>query len=203
MLANGIPDDLTLLNAMRLGDERALEKLYTRYWLKLLSVAMNRLDVENEAEECVQDVFIGIWKRRETLVVTHSLSAYLSAAIKNQVLNRLAQRYTQKHNPTLLPLKDIAYETADSGLLTSDIAIIVETAVSALPEKCQMVYRLSREHGKSNKEISQELGISEKTVEGHLTKAIQAIRKRLSSNTSLTFLALFEWYMGTGGNHLK
>lgn len=201
MIANGIPDDDKLLNAMRLGDERALEKLYDRYWIKLLSVAMNRLNVESEAEECVQDVFIGIWKRRESLVLTHSLSAYLSVAIKNQVLNRLAQRYTKKHKPTLLPLKDIAYETADAGLLTRDLAIIVEATVSALPEKCQMVYRLSREHGKNNKEIARALGISEKTVEGHLTKAIQAIRKRLSSNASFTLLALFEWYIGTRSNH--
>jgi RNA polymerase sigma-70 factor (ECF subfamily) len=197
MQVNNIPDDRTLLDAMRLGDERALGKLYDRYWMKLLSIAINRLNVQTEAEECVQDVFIGIWRRRESIAVTHNLGAYLSAAIRNQVLNRLAQRYTKKHNPEFRPQKDLAYETADSGILAKDLSALVESTVSILPEKCQMIYRLSRMDGKSNKTIASELNISEKTVEGHITKAIQAIRKRLSSDITILLWITLECYINS------
>jgi RNA polymerase sigma-70 factor (ECF subfamily) len=197
MQLDNITDDKALLDAIRLGDERALGKLYDRYWMRLLSIAMNRLDVETEAEECVQDVFIGIWRRRESLTITHNLGAYLSAAIKNQVFNRLAQRYTKKHNPEHRPLEDLAYETADAGLLAKDLLALVENTVSTLPEKCQMVYRLSRMDGKNNKAIATELNISEKTVEGHITKAIQAIRKRLPSDITIILWATLEWYISS------
>jgi RNA polymerase sigma-70 factor (ECF subfamily) len=197
MQVHQIPDDQTLLDAMRLGDERALGKLYERYWMRLLSIAMNRLDIEAEAEECVQDVFIAIWRRRESLAITHNLGAYLSAAIKKQVLNRLAQRYTKKYNPEVRPQEDLAYETADSRLLAKDLSDLIENAISQLPEKCKMVYRLSRMDGKSNKIIASELNISQKTVEGHITKAIQAIRKRLPSDITLILWATLEWYINS------
>jgi RNA polymerase sigma-70 factor (ECF subfamily) len=197
MLEDNIPDDKTLLDAMRLGDERALGKLYERYWMKLLSIAMNRLDTETEAEECVQDVFISIWRRRETLTVIQNLPAYLAVAIKKQVINRLSQRYTKKHDLKTEFRGAMAYETADAALLAKDLSDLVETTVSILPEKCQMIYRLSREQGKGNKLIAAELGISEKTVEGHLTKAIHAIRKRLSSDITIILWATLEWYINS------
>lgn len=192
--------DQLLLNAVRLGDERALAKIYSKYWMKLLSTAIHRLSAETEAEECVQDVFIGIWRRRETLKEIENLEAYLSVATKNQILNRLAHRYTKKHNLKIPNTQDTAYETADAGLLAKDLSAMIEHTVSSLPEKCRMVYRMSRDHGKNNKVIAMELGISEKTVEGHLTKAIQTIRQRLSAHAGLPVMVILDWYINF---HLK
>jgi RNA polymerase sigma-70 factor (family 1) len=189
-------EDEELLDAMRSDDERALAKLYDRYWMRLLSVAMNRLDHEMEAEECVQDVFIGIWRNRKSLTITHTLGAYLAVAIKNQVMNRLAKRYTKKYNPQP-STEEFAYETADSRLLEQDLSMMVESAIAQLPEKCQLVYRMSRIEGKSNKAIAGELDLSEKTVEGHITKAIHLIRKRLSSDAPLVIWTIMEWYVNS------
>ncbi len=189
-----ITNDQKLADVIRLGDERALGKLYDRYWLKLLSIAINRLNSETEAEECVQDVFIGIWRRRELFIITTNMESYLSVAIRNQVMNRLVKRYTKKHNPEP-QISEFAYETADSSLLQKELSTLVDGIVSKLPEKCQIVYRLSRLEGKNNKTIAEELNITEKTVEGHLTKAIKTIRKQLSSDISLTIWAILEWYI--------
>lgn len=188
-------EDADLVESMRQGDVRALEKLYDKYWMQLLAVAMNRLNGEGEAEECVQDVFIGIWKRRESLVITQSFKAYLGAAIKNQVYNRLAKRYTKKHGFQFEAQPEIAYETADSVLLMKDLSGLIDQVVSTLPEKCQMVYRMSRQEGISNKDIAKKLNISEKTVEGHITKALHAIRQRLPSGAFLFTVATLEWYI--------
>jgi len=191
-----IENDIDLLNGLRLDDERALAKLYDRYWVKLLAIAMNRLDHEMEAEECVQDVFLGIWRNRSNLVITHTLQGYLAVAIKNQVMNRLAKRYAKKHNPQ--PMSEtFAYETADSKLVTQDLKLAVDAAIAQLPEKCQLVYRMSRIEEKSNKTIAKELNLSEKTVEGHITKAIQNLRKRLSSGAPLVIWTILEWYINS------
>lgn len=195
MQSNSNSEDRDLLHSMKEGDVRALGKLYDKYWMQLLSIAMNRLNGAGEAEECVQDVFIGIWKRRDSLTITQSFNAYLSTAIKNQVYNRLAQRYTKKNNLQLGLQSEIAYETADSALLTKDLSELIDQAVSTLPKKCQIVYLMSRQEGISNKDIAKKLNISEKTVEGHITKALQAIRKYLPSGSSLFTVTALEWYI--------
>jgi len=187
-----IEDENLLINALRQDDERALKKLYHLYWIKLLAIANNRLVNGFEAEECVQDVFVGLWRTRHTLHITSHLGAYLSAAVKNQVLNRLAKRYTNKHN-IKFETTEFAYETADANLLTRDLNLTIEAAVNQLPDKCQMVYRMSRIQGKNNATIATELNLSEKTVEGHLTKAIKNIRQRLTGETVVA-LTILEWY---------
>ncbi|SEM26098.1 RNA polymerase sigma-70 factor, ECF subfamily [bacterium A37T11] len=176
--------DLELIASLKQGHEGALTEIYNRYWDKLLSVASNRLASDHEAEECVQDVFLSLWRRREELVLTHTLSTYLGAAVKYQVINRLDKRYADKYLQTteLTPEMEhaVQVEAADSSLLEKELLQRLEATVAKLPAKCQMVYRLSREEGRTNKEIAQILVISEKTVEGHLTKAFHDIRNNLS-----------------------
>jgi RNA polymerase sigma-70 factor (family 1) len=185
---------MVLISALNRDDERALKELYDVYWMKLLAIASNRLDDDADAEECVQDVFIGLWRNRHKINITHSLNAYLAAAVKNQVFNRLAKRYTKKHNINFQP-EQVSNISADSKLLEQDLFTSLEAAIKELPEKCQMVYRMSRLEGKTNSMIAAELNVSQKTVEGHMTKAILSIKKRFSSNTIPIFLSLLEWYL--------
>lgn len=159
----------------------AFNEIYNRYWMKLLAQATYDLQNESEAEECVQDVFVKIWNNRATLSLRFKLSTYLYRAIKNQIINVLEKRYAKRNQ--LLPLPadlDVgSVLSADSVLLEKELLAALEAAVAALPEKCGVVYRMSRFEGKTNQEIARELGISEKTVEGHVTKAIKDIREGL------------------------
>ncbi len=129
------------------------------------------------------------------MVLTHSLATYLSTAVKYQIINRLDKRYAAKNLQTTeltaemeLPMQAAA---ADTRLLENELMQRLETTVCRLPEKCRMVYRLSREEGRTNKEIAQELAISEKTVEGHLTKALHEIRNSLSLFAPLMLVEQF------------
>ena len=175
--------DLELLDLLKSGDQSAFTTLYDRYWDKLLAVALNRLNDEQEAEECVQDVFISFWRRREELVLTHNLSTYLWAATKYQVLNRLDKRYSKRQIKTteLLDENVIGLHSPEVYLLEKELMARIEATVQELPEKCRIIYRMSREDGKTNREIAGELEIVEKTVEGHLTRALRDIRANLTS----------------------
>lgn len=175
--------DNALFALLKQGDQAAFTEIFGRYWDKLLAVAVNRLGDEQEAEECVQDVFIRFWQRREELVLTHNLSTYLWAAVKYQVLNRLDKRYAKRRIKTTELLDDnvLGLHSPEVYLLEKELMARIEVTVQELPEKCRMVYRMSREEGKTNPEIAAELEIAEKTVEGHLTRALREIRTNLTS----------------------
>ena len=183
MAAHKTLSDNELLALLKEGDQYALAEIYGRYWDKLLAVAVNRLGDEQEAEECVQDVFVSFWRRREELVLTHNLSTYFWAATKYQVLNRLDKRYAKRRIKTTELLDDnvVGVHSPEVYLLEKELMARIEATVQALPEKCRIIYRMSREEGKTNREIAGELAIAEKTVEGHLTRALRDIRTNLTS----------------------
>lgn len=172
--------DHELIALLKQDHQEALTEIYNRYWDKLLAVASNRLDVEEEAEECVQDVFLSLWKRRNELVLKHALSTYLWIAVKYQVINRLDKRYAKRNMQTIDLVEKVDVWSPEVYLLEKELMERIEISVRQLPEKCRMIYRMSRDEGKSNKEISKALNISEKTVEGHITKALKDIRSNLN-----------------------
>lgn len=181
MKAYGNYNDHELIAFLKEDDQEAMREIYNRYWDKLLAVAVNRLAIEEEAEECVQDVFLSLWKRRDGLVLNHALSTYLGVAVKYQVINRLDKRYAKRQLQTTELLDEMTVPSAEAYLFEKELLERIAATVQALPEKCQMIYRMSREEGKSNKEIATELDISEKTVEGHVTRALKDIRNNLST----------------------
>jgi RNA polymerase sigma-70 factor (family 1) len=175
--------DEELLHLTRSGEGAAFTEIYHRYWKKLLTVAINKTggNIE-EAEEIVQDIFVSLWSRREKLELTSSLEHYLAASVKYQIIKSLAKkdllrRYTVHNQSTASGSDNSTQDWLDFEELQSRL----EALVAALPEKCQLVYRMSRESGYSQKKIAGELSISEKTVEAHLGKALKSLRDGLYS----------------------
>jgi len=122
------------------------------------------------------------------------LYTYLSAAVRYRVLDMLDKQHRAVHfaTKTLSDLTDVGSSgtAPDANLLERELIEKIEVAVKQLPEKCQIVYRMSREDGFSHKKIATELSISEKTVEAHLSKAVRDIR----SNLSITFPSIIIWF---------
>jgi len=169
-----------LLSRLTKGDETAFTEIYNLYWDKLFMVATHKLHNASEAEELVQDIFLDIWHRREELQI-NSLNAYLATAVKYRVINLLAKRSRQ-----LRYEQHAGQTTAEADLSTEhwlsfdDLRDKLGKLVADLPEKCRIVFQLSRDKGFSQKEIANELGIAEKTVEAHLAKAIRTLRTHLA-----------------------
>lgn len=183
--------DLELLRLIALSDEFAFEEIYKRYWDKIYVVAFHRLRNLQEAEDVVQTIFLNLWKRRSSLPSPLHIRAYLSAAAKYEILNRLAKesRYLDYQNHIVRQLH-VGENTTQQMLSFDELQKTIEQTVRALPEKCQLVYRLSRESNLTEKEIAQEMNISTKTVETHLTKAMKVLRKAILKARHI-FVSLF------------
>ncbi|EDM38636.1 putative RNA polymerase ECF-type sigma factor [Pedobacter sp. BAL39] len=183
--------DEQLVNLLKQDSERAFTVLYNRYWDRLLQVAYYKLGSQEEAEEVLQQVFLELWEHRLDRQLRYSFATYISSILKYTIYNRLAER--RKRNA--VPIEgemyhNLADHSTQNWLDFSEIRGEIETLVVQLPEKCQMVYRLSREEWMTAQEISENMQINKKTVEGHLTKALKFIKENLSMLSFLLFVVV-------------
>ena len=176
-----LPDEKAVLDRLGQGDEAAFEQIYNGYWKPLFYLAATRLNSLADAEEIVQDIFLDIWNRRQDLAITTGLSAYLAVSVKYRVINLLAKKARQHRQQQALAKGAILLDSSsEASINVASLRTELEKQTARLPDKCQLVFRLSREAGYSHREIATQLQISEKTVESHLTKALRHLRAGLS-----------------------
>ncbi|MEM9142102.1 MAG: RNA polymerase sigma-70 factor [Bacteroidota bacterium] len=161
-----------------LKNHQVFESLYQKHWKKLYSICFQRTHDVEASEEMVQDIFISLWKRWEEIELTSSVENYLFKAAKLKVIDYYRAEQRIKEVCTLQSNK--ASSTADQKVANTVEDIILEDhtrhLVDQLPERCQKVYKLSREKQLNTREIAFEMGISQKTVKNHLTKALGFLR---------------------------
>lgn len=163
--------------SLQQGDRQVFADIYDFYWKKLLSIAFNLTKDKESAEEIVQEVFVSLWKRRETLQIL-SLSHYLATAVKFstfKVLQR-ARRHEQILNSEM---PQLAYQQDQNMIDARFLQEYLHDVVNTLPERCKLVFQLSRDEYYSNREIAAELQISEKAVEANITRALKVLRVQL------------------------
>lgn len=155
------------------------ELLYRRYYAPLCSHATRLVYARDVAEDLVTELFVRLWQQRDFERVSGSFRAYLFTAVRNRAINYL--RWEQGHTERLDAASDdiLPDLLADDPLAFEELAEQVHQAVGSLPPQCRNVFLLSRFEGKKNREIADELRISLKTVEGHLTKALALVRLAL------------------------
>ena len=170
--------DEQLLQLMQAGEESAFTELYNRYWDKLLPRAVMQLGSREDAEELLHDVYVRLWKRRGTIELRHSFHTYIAAVLKYEILHRLADRKNKRLRERAAGEQQLllADRSTEEQLDFLDLQEQLEASVRQLPDKCQLVFRLSREKGLGEKEIADQLQISPKTVQNHIHRALQALR---------------------------
>lgn len=189
MLNIGRDTDAMLFEAITHDNEQAFATLYDRYWCRLLAVAYAVTKEQNLAEEVVQEVFVSLWQRRQTVSV-QNLEQYLATAVKFSAFKAMQRR--RRHHEiesgviSMQP-QSVASEEVDAKFLREYMNDIVEN----LPEKCQIVFKMSRESYLTNKEIADNLNISQKSVESHITRALKVLKLGLRRAGYLFFMMLF------------
>lgn len=158
----------------------AFEVLYNRYWKKLLTEARFQTGSQQEAEEIVQQVFLNIWKLRKELTLQHCFYTYLASSVKYGILASLAREKKQKKFfQKLSNTQASTYNQTIEWLDRESVRKQLEQTIQQLPQKCRMVFNLSRNNGFTEKQIAQQLNISGKTVQAHITYALKALRTSL------------------------
>lgn len=168
---------------MRSNDETAFSSLYDRYWDKLLSIAYKHSKDRSTAKEIVQELFISLWNRRNTLQIENP-GSYFATAVKFSVF----KMYYREHERTDKLKLNLSFDenyTIDELISARFLEEYLNGIVETLPEKCRMVFKYSREKGMKIPEIAAQMGISEKTVEAHLTKSLKTLRLHFPRNKAL------------------
>lgn len=180
-------------------DEKAFERMFKAYFKPLHAYAYTILKDEATAEEMVQNVFFNLWDRRERMNIEGSLKAYLYRAVHNESLNFLKHQKVRASYRDHYTRQAVREAESSSGKIgTEELSTHIKKALDELPPQCGAVFRLSRFGGLKYREIAGELGISVKTVENQMGKALRILRTKLAEFLPVWIL-LFSLYFQKGG----
>ena len=170
-------------------DEAAFEQVFKTHFKRLHAYAFTILKDEAEAEEMVQQVFFKIWERNENLSLTGSVTAYLYRAVHNESLNYIKhQKVRSDHKLHIAYRMKNEVEHPAKKTLTSEMEKKIHEALNELPEQCRTIFQMSRFDELKYREIADKLGISVKTVENQMGKALKLLRAKLVDFLILVFL---------------
>ncbi|WP_170164524.1 RNA polymerase sigma factor [Sinomicrobium pectinilyticum] len=182
--------DIKLVRALKEGDETAFETIFNLLRERLYYFVFSYTKSEYIADEIVQEVFIRVWQKRETIKPL-TFTTFLFTIAKNLTFNHL--RDTLRREAAKEELwKNISshYEQIETKIRLAEYRSIVNNIVDTLSHQKKIIYHLSREEGKTNTEIAEILGITPKTVKNHLWKIMEIIRTHLRPHLESTLWLL-------------
>ncbi|KEO71882.1 sigma-70 family RNA polymerase sigma factor [Anditalea andensis] len=157
--------------------------VFEEHWEVLYKAAYSRIQDQAVVEDMLQDIFIDLWSRRDSIIIRSTLKAYLLTAVKYRVLKFLHQKnqYYIRDIQGLDFVNATEEEVHPFDLLYERLEVVLQK----LPEKNRLIFKLSKLEGYSTQEIADKLDISSQTVHNHLTKSMKIIRTELSDATPL------------------
>jgi RNA polymerase sigma-70 factor (ECF subfamily) len=182
-----------IIRRLKKDDKSAMDDLFEHYYPRLHHFSKSILKIEYEIDDILQDVFVKIWLNRQKIGNAETFNSYIFTITKNEVLNLIRKNLKDRTFRDELFLHSVAEEyQLQSEFEFDEIKATIDKIVSNLPEKRRQVFVLSRTEGLSNKEIAQQLNISEKTVEDHITHAIKYLK---NSMKEMGIIALLYCYL--------
>ena len=163
------------------GDRKALTYLYNKYYVQVFHFASLYVRDEDEVKDIAQEVFLRVWENRNKLDPDSDFNNYLFIVTRNYIFNlkrRIKNQYT--FMISLDALANYSSSMGNNDMEAKELRMVVDLCVKSLPRRQKEVFTLSREKSFTNKEISQKLNISIKTVENHMTKALSTIRDAIN-----------------------
>jgi RNA polymerase sigma-70 factor (ECF subfamily) len=188
-------DEKELLAEIASGNEDAFRQLFDNYKERFYAVAFKMTRSDEAAKDIVQDVFMNIWKNRENLLKVDHPSSYFFTAVYRKVYHHYRKLASErKFLQSALALKETE-NTTDEMVLANEYKEWVSRAITQLPPKQKLVFRLSKEEGMNREDIARQLEISPNTVKNHLSDALKFIHSflRRSSLIFMTIIMQGEW----------
>jgi RNA polymerase sigma-70 factor (ECF subfamily) len=169
-----------LLEKALKGDTSAFEKIYQSYVKKLCSFAAYYLKSFDTAEDIVQNVFLILWERRDSIRIDGCLKTYLFTSVRNLSLNFLKHQTIHRNSmDTYSRLFLLPAATPHEIAVQQESDVLLTQALEKIPERSRIVFILSRYFNMKYAEIAEILEISVKTVDAHMVKAVKSIRSNL------------------------
>ncbi|WP_183305468.1 RNA polymerase sigma-70 factor [Dysgonomonas hofstadii] len=172
----------------------SFSEIYISYYSKLLRFAREYVVVNEDAENIIQDVFVKLWERQDSLHLIDNINAYLFRLVRNKCLDYLRHKLsTEKCNKSVqntfemeLNLKIQSLDRFDETFVSEkNMEKIVSDAIDSLPNKCREIFLSSRIEGLKYREISERFNISVNTVENQMSIALKKLRIKLKDHLSV------------------
>ena len=180
-----------LVDSLKRGNEKTLEKLYQDMHQDLYYYAYTCLRNDELAKDVVQHVFLKLWDKRKGLGQIRSLKDYIFKIAKNTVFDKLRQKSFQSAEDIFLhEAAGYVHNETEEQIIYNDYIELAKEGISSLPPRRKEIFKLSRFENKSNKEISTELGISVNVVENQISQAIKQLKDYMMKYTDIAINVL-------------
>ena len=172
---------------MRENKSIVFDSIFRRTYSRLYFYALSLLSDESDADDVVEEVFAGLWRRMDEIDLEDNIEGFLYRAVYTRSVNVLKRRNVDAGR--LSAIEDINnmrmeyYSGINDDPLHSmenaELRRKIEDTINMLPEKCRQVFRMSYLNGMHNNDIAEELQLSVRTVEAHMYRALRFLRERL------------------------
>ena len=184
-----VKSDKELVGQICSGNEQAFQQLFDRHWKPLYAFVYRLINDEDQAKDILQNSFMEIWKRRDSLYVDESLMPLLTKIAKNEVITLFRRDKVRLAGDEVLIGNLQRFEAADDRLIASELQQEIDKELIKMPINMRQCFRLSKYENRSVKEIAIELRLSEQTVKNNISEALKRLRASLLMNNS-GYLAL-------------
>ena len=174
-----------LIESIQHGDYRAFEMLFQTYYAGLCAMGRSMVHSEETAEDLVSDIFVKIWEHPENLLVTQSLKGYLIRCVRNACINYITRSHAKfRHldsvtSEKMLNLMPHSAPDPSGEMMAAELEVKIKEAIATLPTECGKIFLMSRKDELTNREIAEQLQLSENTVKVQLYRALSKIREAL------------------------
>lgn len=189
-------EDSLLVKQLSNGNERAFEKLYQKYKNDIYAFSFSLVKSKSNAEEILQDVYLNVWQNKHKINPDLSFKSFIFTCTRNACLNFLKRAVNEQtmKDAIFYKINTSSNSTILDHIINDEYEVLRKKAIKKLPPKRKVIFKMSREEGKSYEDISAELNISISTVKNQMSKALDSIRNFLQVNTDLTFFILLYFF---------
>ena len=188
-------NDEQIFGQLKEGNQLIFESIFHSYYKELVLYAVRFVELQEEAEEIVQNLFVEIWNKRKELNVHTSLRAYLFGSVRNTSLNYIKHKKVEykyrEYND--FHIKNENYTEKDI-LVEEELSSRIENAIEKLPPERKKIFIMSRFEQLKYKEIAQKLNVSIKTVENQMGRALKFLKEELSEFIPLVLIFLKNFF---------
>lgn len=185
-----VKNEANLLALVAKGDQRAFTELFDAYYKQLGEYVYKLTESIEVTEEIVQDVFIKIWLKKQSILEIENFCYYLFILSKNQTLNHLRKQANEKVKQMEWLKQSEEQDLSDEPNVTEGYRALMDAVIEKLPPQQKKVYKLSREKRLKHEEIAKILNISPETVKKHIKLALRFIKNELSSQNDVVIISI-------------
>lgn len=181
-------------------DQNYLKNLFQIYFQPLCQLSLHYLKDNDESRGVVQDAFVKLWEIRFELEADSNIPNFLFTLVKHNCLNILKRKQILLKHHEKIKWMEMHYQFESLSRMGADYLEInelkekIDIAIQHLPKHCRIVFEMSRYEDLKNREIAEKLGVTQKTVEAHLTKALKILRNNLKEYLPLIVTLLYIFY---------